>query len=656
MSKKIYKLNGAIWIEEPGKDRLYLNTDDTKLVISDDVFMINDSQTNRYIELGKYDDIIDENNNAFISFNTCLTYLRSTIEPSTVIQQGGENISVQNPLNTDNSSIYTQDIDFANSDFTDWVGDPTKLFNSPYSSSIVNSTSSNPKQIVLAFNRTVNALQIGFGENNGGDFSNLKISLIGSGGHTRAIYDLSTINDKETSKNAKFTNELFNSILIEFYTADTVSLSNITIQKSNYDTVQIEAKKPDGEITIVNSNVFGNLLVSLDEQKDAFGRLKIAEPYTIFDSSMTSSISSNIFWSELKNGTATSIYNQLTSKVTMSTASDGDYIVRQTKQRFKYQPGKSHEFFITGRWQTEAGQRKRAGLVDYDNIGLGTITNQPQNGVFFENNGGILSWNIVNNGSITETVTQENWNIDLADGTGSSGFVFDPDSVNILSCQLEWLGVGVVLVGFAIGEGTVIYVHRFKHASEGGINVYMRTANLPVSYEITSIAGAGEMTQICSSVISGGGFNPKGLTSAIRNTTAVGANSKSVVLCGIRLKEDSFEFTVDPTFISMLNVSNSNTLWTLSLNPVYASTVTWVDVSDNEIQRAVGTSANLVSDFGTIIAAGSFSNNSGGINLSLNTSLGIGKGLDGSRDELWLTITSLGNDSYYGTINFKTLI
>ena len=171
------------------------------------------------------------------------------------------NVSIQYPLSVDSNSVYVQDIDFDNSDFTDWTGDPENLFKSPFSASIVNSTSDNPKQIILAFKRTVNALQIGFGENNGGDFSNLKVSLLGSGGATRSVFDESTDDTDLTSRNSEFENELFNSLLIEFYTADTVSLSNITIQRAAYNTVQIQGIDENGAFQTARVNSDGLLLV-----------------------------------------------------------------------------------------------------------------------------------------------------------------------------------------------------------------------------------------------------------------------------------------------------------------------------------------------------------------------------------------------------------
>lgn len=180
--------------------------------------------------------------------------------------------TTQDPLPVDGRSIHVSDFDVDNSDFTGWVGDPDELFRSPFSASLTNTTSDNPKQMIIAFNRTVKALQIGFGENNGGDFSNVKVSLLGSGGATRSIFDRSTDSTKLTSLNAEFEDEVFNSLLVEFYTADPVSLSNVTIQKSTYSTVQMQGQDADGVFQTVRTTRDGDLSVS-----DNSNGLSIAE-------------------------------------------------------------------------------------------------------------------------------------------------------------------------------------------------------------------------------------------------------------------------------------------------------------------------------------------------------------------------------------------
>jgi hypothetical protein len=78
--------------------------------------------------------------------------------------------------------------------------------------------------------------------------------------------------------------------------------------------------------------------------------------------------------------------------------------------------------------------------------------------------------------------------------------------VQILWIDLEWLGAGSVRFGFLI-NGEYVPCHVMHHANIID-SVYMTTAILPVRYEIT---GTGNQTlkQICSTVISEGGYEPR---------------------------------------------------------------------------------------------------------------------------------------------------
>lgn len=544
-------------------------------------------------------------------------------------------------------------VDLDNSDFTQWTGEISDAFDGPFSPSITNATANNPKYFEVAFKYTIKSLQIGVGENNGGNFSNTKIVLIGSGGVERALFDETADDTKKTSLNVNFENEVFNKIRVEFHTDDPVAVSNILIYPSSYNTTQIIGKTPDGDFVNFNASPQGNFKVALSEyQGDAFGRLRVSEPYTIFDNSLTSQDSDVLFWSELLNGTASGAYQENTSSYLMSVASSGDYAVRQTKQRFKYQPGKSHEILMTGLLNTETDVIKCCGLLDYDNKGLATITNAPQNGVFFENNSGTLSYNIVNNGVVTESVSQENWNVDTCDGTGPSGFTLDINSTNIFFIDLEWLGVGAVRCGFVADDGAIVVAHQFRHASNSFTDVYMRTANLPVSYSIESTGGSGSMKQICSSVISEGGFNPKGIFRSIYTPAgvAVASNGKESIL-GMRLKEDSFEYTISVDSVSTLAASSGDGIWMLLYNPTLDGTPTWTDVPNSNIQASASNFDVL--DDGIVFASGTYSSDNDASSANIESALRIGKDLLGNRDELWLCMFSFSSETMWGTIRFR---
>lgn len=392
---------------------------------------------------------------------------------------------------------------------------------------------------------------------------------------------------------------------------------------------------------------------------DAFGRLRISEPYTLFDNSLTTPMGDNLYWSTLTSGTATGSYTRLQSMYEMKTSGIGSYIIRQTIQRFKYQPGKSHQILLTGLLNTESGYRKRVGYVDFDNIGLVSPTNIPQNGVFFENNSGVISWNIVNNGIITENATQSQWNYDKCDGNGNSLFTLDINSTNIFFIDMEWLGVGSIRCGFVSKSGGVVVAHQFQHASNSYTDVYMRTANLPVAYSLESTADTttGTMKQICAAVMSEGGYNPAVNYRAIFNNTVtqISANATESLI-GIRLKSDYFEQTVEIDSISILAVSTANTRWILCYNPTFSGTPTWIDVDNSSVQYS---QSNLsLTSVGTIIASGVFSLKTDATSSSIPSGLKIGKKLSGELSEIWIVITALSNstENYWGTLNLRESI
>lgn len=168
--------------------------------------------------------------------------------------------------------VYESDIDLDNSDTTGWVGNLLDLFGSPFSNSLVNATTDNPKILKVAFKRSIQSIQIALGENNGGSWSNLKIVLEGSGGAERDLIDKSGDNTPLVSDNVLFDNEIYNSVRFEFYTTNTISLSNIVILKAVYSTNQIVAKTVTGEFLNVSSDEGGALNVN-----DTSSGLAIAE-------------------------------------------------------------------------------------------------------------------------------------------------------------------------------------------------------------------------------------------------------------------------------------------------------------------------------------------------------------------------------------------
>jgi hypothetical protein len=101
----------------------------------------------------------------------------------------------------------------------------------------------------------------------------------------------------------------------------------------------------------------------------------------------------------------------------------------------------------------------------------------------------------------------------------------------------------------------------------------MTTATLPIRYEITNTgatANASMMTQICSTVISEGGYNNFGTTQTAGTGTTPKRLSNSGVyypIVSIRLNSSRLDSIVLPRQLDVLSTSVNYYRWVLLLNP-----------------------------------------------------------------------------------------
>jgi hypothetical protein len=240
---------------------------------------------------------------------------------------------------------------------------------------------------------------------------------------------------------------------------------------------------------------------------DSFGRLRISEPFTLFDSSHR--YKDNGLWATQTATSGTAVFDANEGCVDLSvTTSSGSTVQRETYKVFAYQPGKSllalNTFVMAS---AQAGLTQRVGYYG------------AANGMFLELADSTLSF--VERSSVTgvlvdTSVAQASWNVDPMNGTGPSGITLDITKAQILFMDFEWLGVGSVRCGFVI-DGEFRTCHVFHHANII-TSTYITTASLPLRYEIFNTAGtaaSSTLKQICSSVISEGGYEMHGLQQAI---------------------------------------------------------------------------------------------------------------------------------------------
>jgi len=240
---------------------------------------------------------------------------------------------------------------------------------------------------------------------------------------------------------------------------------------------------------------------------DAFGRTRVSNPLTLFDSSHR--YRDNNLWDSLIVGTGATVGFSTTEgliNIGIGTTA-GCSAIRETTKVFSYQPGKSLLVLNTYIPATpKANLRQRVGYFGADN------------GMYFEINGTTPYFVERSLSTGTQTaVAQDDWNIDKLDGTGVSGITLDISKAQILWMDIEWLGLGTVRMGFVI-DGKFIHCHSFHHANLIQ-STYITTASLPLRYEIANTGittSSSTLKQVCSTVISEGGYELRGLQQAVQ--------------------------------------------------------------------------------------------------------------------------------------------
>jgi hypothetical protein len=319
---------------------------------------------------------------------------------------------------------------------------------------------------------------------------------------------------------------------------------------------------------------------------DAFGRLRVSQPYTLFDSQNRYAADNQFDVATTGTGTTTFLSNEAAVKMEVTGAGVGS-VLRQSFRSFPYQPGKG--LLVLATFVMDSSQSLNlTQRVGYYN---------DQNGVFFQRIDGTFSFVLRSyvTGSVSNvrTVNQSDWNGDKLDGTGDSGYTLDPTKAQILWMDFEWLGVGSVRCGFII-NGEYIVCHTFNNANEI-TNVYMTTAILPVRYEIvtTTAAVAASMKSICCSVVSEGGFEQTSIDHVARRTTVLGTIGTTFLpLVSIRLASGRTGAVVLPNRVQVLPTTSQNYEVALIKNPTLTG-ATWAATvpSDSNVEYDVAATA-----------------------------------------------------------------
>jgi hypothetical protein len=382
-------------------------------------------------------------------------------------------------------------------------------------------------------------------------------------------FNTNVTNNYQTLEYGKFAeivnNTQFPPISVTRYAMGTPPISSVEV----YSKYAVLVKNVDDPST----NYTGNFNMA----SDAFGRTRTSSPLTLFDSSHR--YADNSLFATLTGGStvtsASAVFNANQGLVELRVdALSGSKVYRETTKVFSYQPGKSLQIMSTFVFNAaKTNLRQRVGYYGADN------------GIYLELDDGVLYMverSLVTGSVVSTRTAQSQWNIDKLDGSGPSGITLDITKAQILFMDIEWLGLGTVRTGFVI-NGQFIPCHYFHHANIIA-TPYITTASLPIRYEIenkSATSSSSVLKQVCSTVISEGGYELRGLQQAIGTPITA---PKALATAGafypvttIRLKSTRLDGIVILTALSIMGAGTGIYNWQVIASGVTSGgSGTWV--------------------------------------------------------------------------------
>ena len=420
------------------------------------------------------------------------------------------------------------------------------------------------------------------------------------------------------------------------------------IANKNGEVVTTENPFP---VTITQSIGYSNRSTS----NDAFGRLRVSNPFTLFDSSLRYGDNTEK-WSESEtdnSGNSGSAHNANEGLIDLTVGeSSGDSIIRETKRVFSYQPGKSllvlNTFVMN---EPKAYLRQRVGYFGAEN---GVYLEQENSSIY------IVKRSKVTGTIVNTRVNQADWNVDTLQGDGVSGYTLDLTKAQILWSDFEWLGVGSVRVGFVI-NGQFIPVHIFHHANDV-TTTYMTTATLPIRYEITNTDDTGSsstLKQICSSVMSEGGYTQTSISRSV-STALTGKNISDTAdtpLISIRLRSGRTDGVVIPKSADFYGLQGAAFAYRIYRNNTLTS-ASWVTASsDSNVEYDL--SATALTGGNKIMEGVFVGDNKGGASKvsfeDMDSQLQLTRSLGNSTGDIFTIAirATTNNDDAVGSLNWQ---
>jgi hypothetical protein len=353
----------------------------------------------------------------------------------------------------------------------------------------------------------------------------------------------------------------------------------------------------DLDSSSINNNSIAIFDNSIENTIDAFGKLRVSNPNTLLDIRFPGQTNGSLTFrsndlqvATKSSGTFTGTFSN--SKLIINGIGTG-YYISQSRNYCVYQPGKSLLILMSG-IINPGNNTFKSRFGYFENIPPVSPSTEPtvSNGLYYECSGNIMSVNLKND--ITTKIIQSNWNIDKMDGTGISGVSLDFTKTQLFLIDMEWLGVGRIRFGFYI-YGRIQYCHQITNLNilTSSTAPYTNSINLPISHTLIgtgSNSNTGNITQICSTVISEGGYNPVGRPFSVSsNTTTVLVSNVlgELPILAIRGGANGYHHhNIVPMNSLLIDTGNNNTLlYNLRLykagDTPCTGSITWTNVNSN---------------------------------------------------------------------------
>lgn len=436
-------------------------------------------------------------------------------------------------------------------------------------------------------------------------------------------------------------------------------------------------------------NTFQN---NIENTMDAFGKLRVSAPNTLLDIRVPGQDASGL------GNTGTTGYSQndiqicynvsgsggvgaTAYKVCNNSQNDiyvtGNYtFINQSRKYCTYQPGKSLLIMATG--MMDAIGSLPNGITGANN----TPGMKSKIGYFDDYNGLYFEYDsdstkkcaicIKSHGELKyeSPIYQSLWNIDKMNGTGPSGLTLDFTKAQLFVIDLEWLGVGRIRFGF-YAYGRIQYCHEILNINQISVGPYTYNINLPIRYELQGQTGhTGAMIQVCSTVISEGGYTPVGKPFTYQNITGVALSQVSTAEYPLLLIKGGgsnyYHQQIQPTQISIASSGTNDILvyyLRMYLPPnTPGSSITWNQISDYSVVEGATSVTNynvnnsILVDSNVIIGRGGVTYS--GLSNIFTDLLQITSDINNNSSILVLSfarINGSGSSTIYGTISWQEI-